>query len=143
MMPVSRSARTPLLAAVAALLVLDLVGGVVAIRSGVNAASQAWGSEARLAAPWPMMLLQLAAAVAAVGRRRRRAVGAAGLLAAACVVSAVSGFFDGGFAAPELNGRQVALQTLLISWTGVVGLVALAQAVVLGRRAAASTIAAR
>jgi hypothetical protein len=46
------------------------------------------------------------------------------VLALACLVSAASGFFDGGLGAPGLSRRHVALQVLLVSWTALTGLVA-------------------
>ena len=48
--------RTPrrLVIGVAALVLTDLVGGVLAVASGVNTWGEAWGSKALLAAPAPM-----------------------------------------------------------------------------------------
>ena len=52
---------------------------------------------------------------------------AAVLLAVACIVSAVSGFFDGGLAAQGMSRAQVAFQIVLISWTAFVGALAVAR----------------
>ena len=79
----------------AALVAASLVGGAVSVRAGVNTWSTAWSSEATLAAPWPMVLLQTAATAAAVSSRRRPAVVGASLLGLSAAVSGISGFFDG------------------------------------------------
>ena len=60
---------------------------------------------------------------------RRSAAVAAGLLAAACLVSVVSGFFDGGLGNDELTPGLTAFQVLLLAVTGVTGLLAAARAV--------------
>lgn len=73
------------------------------------------------------------------GRWRRLSVGAALLLAAACLISAVSGFFDGGFAGEDLTGWHVAFQVLLIGWTALTGGLALAHATRLARDSSART----
>ncbi len=117
-----------LVGVVVVLVVIDVVGGAIAIATDVNDGSEAWGPEARLAAPWQMIVFQIALAGLAVGRWRRLGTGAALLLAAACLISAISGFFDGGFAADELTGGHVAFQLLLIVWTALVGGVALVHA---------------
>jgi hypothetical protein len=50
------------------------------------------------------------------------------LLAAACLVSVVSGFFDGGLGHDSLSPALVAYQVLLLTVTGVVGVLAAARA---------------
>lgn len=127
--------RLPLLlaGAMAVLLALDLIGGVIAIVTDMNTAAEAWDSEARLAAPWPMILFQLIMTGLAVRGGRRVAIGATILLAAACLISGISGFFDGGYRASELNAGHVAFQTLLIGWTVLVGLLAALRAYTLWR----------
>jgi hypothetical protein len=122
-----RSAQR-LVGAVALLVLLDVVGGLVAISDGVNRGMQAWGSTARLAAPWPMVLVQVAATAVAITARRAVARPAAALLSVLCLVSAVSGFFDGGLGAPGLLRRHVALQVVLVCWTALVGVLALQHA---------------
>lgn len=109
---------------IAVLVGLDVVGGVVAIRDGVSEPREAWGSTARLAAPWPMIALQVGLTTVAVGARRGPARGASALLAVACLVSAVSGFFDGGFRDRRLTRRHRVLQTVLVLWTALVGVLA-------------------
>lgn len=88
-----------LVGAVVVLVVVDVVGGSIAIATDVNDGAEAWGPDARLAAPWQMIVFQILLTGVAISRRRRGAIGAAVLLAAAALVSAISGFFDGGFAA--------------------------------------------
>jgi hypothetical protein len=105
---VSMRVRRGLVLAMAALLATDLVGGLWAGTSGVNSWGDAWGSEALLAAPAPMIVGQLVTTYLAVRHQRRWAAVPAGLLALACVVSAVSGFFDGGLGNDRHSGGLVA-----------------------------------
>lgn len=125
------------MAAVAVLVLVDLVGGLLAVAAGVNTWGEAWGSSALLAAPLPMVLVQvLLCWVATRGERRPRvAVAAAALPSAACLVSVVSGFFDGGLGNAELTAGLVAYQALLLTVTAVVGGLAAARAAVLMRAA--------
>jgi hypothetical protein len=48
-----------LVLAMGVLVVVDLVGGLLAIGSDVNTWGEAWSGDALLAAPWPMILVQL------------------------------------------------------------------------------------
>lgn len=109
---------------VAVLVLLDAVGGLVAISSGINRVGEAWGSKARLAAPWPMIAAQAGLTLLAVGQWRAVARGASVALGLACLVSAISGFFDGGVAAKGLAPRHVAFQIVLICWTALTGALA-------------------
>jgi hypothetical protein len=118
---------------VAALVALDLAGGLVAVADGVSPVRDAWGSRALLAAPWPMIAGQVALTALATGRRPAVARGAAALLALACGVSGVSGFLDGGLAAPGLARRHVVLQVVLVAWTVLTGAVAVDHAARLAR----------
>ena len=112
-----------LVAAVVVLVVLDLAGGLIAIASDLNDVGGAWSTEARLAVPWPIILLQLAlTAVAVLGRRF--AVAAALLLTATCAVSVMSGLFDGDLFAEGLGPGEKAFQIVLVSWMALVGLLA-------------------
>ena len=113
----------------AVLLGLDLVGGLLAVASGVNTWGEAWGGKALLAAPVPMIVGQVLLTWLATRTSRRSAAVAAGLLAAACLVSVVSGFFDGGLGNDELTPALTAFQALLLAVTGVTGLLAAARAV--------------
>ena len=115
--------------ALGVLLVVDLIGGLLAVGSGVNTWSEAWGGQALLAAPLPMIALQVVLVVLAVRLHGRGAAVAAGLLALACAVSVVSGFFDGGLGNDELTPALSAYQVFLLLVTGVVGVLAGRQAV--------------
>ena len=118
-----------LVVALGVLLVVDLIGGLLAVGSGVNTWSEAWGGQALLAAPLPMIALQVVLVVLAVRLHGRGAAVAAGLLALACAVSVVSGFFDGGLGNDELTPALSAYQVFLLLVTGVVGVLAGRQAV--------------
>jgi len=110
--------------AMAALVVTDAIGGVLAVTSDVNTWAEAWGSEALLAAPLPMLVAQVVCTVVAVRSEKRWAAVPAYLLALACFVSVISGFFDGGLGNDELSGGLVAFQVVLLAVTGVVGVLA-------------------
>lgn len=130
--------------AMAVLLATDLVGGLLAVRAGVNTWGEAWGPEALLAAPVPMILAQLLLVWLGTRGRGWAAIAAAGLLAAACLVSVVSGFFDGGLGNAELTPGLAAFQYFLLAVTTSVGVLALGRLVSLvrlGGRAAADTAA--
>jgi hypothetical protein len=132
----TRPRAVPLLlaASLAALLVVDLVGGLWAGLAGVNTWGDAWGSHALLAAPLPMIVGQVVLTVAAVRGRSRRAAVPAGLLAAACLVSLASGFFDGGLGHVGLEPEMAAYQAFLLAVTGVVGVLAAARTAQLSAR---------
>ena len=117
-----------LVTAVAALVAVDLAGGLLAVAADVNTWAEAWGGKALLAAPAPMIAVQLLLTWLAVRRPVRGAALAAGVLALACLVSVVSGFFDGGLANDSLDGPLVGFQVFLLLVTGTVGLLALARA---------------
>ena len=120
--------RTALPVAVAVLVVTDLVGGLIAVATEVNSWPDAWGGHALLAAPLPMVAAQVLLTWLALRIPGRGAALPAGLLAAACLVSVVSGFFDGGLGHDSLSPALVAYQVLLLSVTGVVGVLAAARA---------------
>jgi hypothetical protein len=117
-----------LVAAMGALLAVDLVGGLWAALSGVNSWGDAWGGHALLAAPLPMIAAQVVTTVLSVRGRRRRAAIPAGLLALACLVSVASGFFDGGLGNAGLEPGMAAYQVFLLAVTGAVGVLAAARA---------------
>ena len=120
--------REPLVRAVAALILTDLVGGLLAVSADVNTWGEAWGSQALLAAPLPMIGVQILLAVLAVRLRGRKAAIPAVLLSLACLVSVISGFFDGGLGNDELTTALSAYQTFLPAVTAVVGVLAARQA---------------
>ena len=125
----STGSGRPVFLGTVALMVIDIVGGVLAVSSDVNTWGEAWGSQALLAAPLPMMAAQLVLAWLAA-RNVRPPIGlvAAIVLALACLVSAVSGFFDGGLANEELSRGLVAWQVILLTVTAIVGLLAVSRA---------------
>jgi len=125
----STASGRPVLLGTVALIVIDIIGGVLAVSSGVNTWGEAWGSRALLAAPLPMMVAQLLLAWVAA-RNLRPPVGlvAAIVLALACLVSAISGFFDGGLANDKLSGGLVAWQVFLLTATAAVGVLAILRA---------------
>jgi hypothetical protein len=124
-----RSTAGSLRLAMAVLLVTDLVGGLLAVREGVNTWGEAWGPEALLAAPVPMILAQVLLVWLATRRAGRGAAVAAGLLATACLVSVVSGFFDGGLGNAKLSTGLAAYQYFLLAVTTAVGALAIRRAV--------------
>ena len=127
------AAVRPLRVAMAVLLATDVAGGLLAVRAGVNTWGEAWGPQALLAAPVPMILAQLVLVWLATRRRGRLAIVAASLLAVACLVSVVSGFFDGGLGNAELSPGLAAFQYFLLAVTTSVGLLAVGRAVSLVR----------
>jgi hypothetical protein len=123
----------PLRVAMAVLLATDLAGGLLAVRAGVNTWGEAWGPEALLAAPVPMVLAQILLVWLATRRRGRLSVLASALLAAACLVSVLSGFFDGGLGNAELSPGLAAFQYFLLAVTTTVGVLAVGRLVALLR----------
>ena len=115
-------------AGVTLLVALDLGGGLLAVRSGVNTWAEAWGNRALLAAPWPMIGGQVLLTWWSMRTTRRIGALPAALLALACLVSAASGFFDGGLGHHRLSRGLVAYQVVLLTATAVVGLLAAARA---------------
>lgn len=111
----------------AALVAASLVGGAVSVFAGVNAWSTAWTSQATLAAPWPMLVVQSGATVAAIQPRRRLAIIGSALLGLSATLSGISGFFDGQLARPDLGASYVTAQI------GFVVVAGLAVACALGR----------
>ena len=115
-------------AGVILLVALDLGGGLLAVRSGVNTWADAWGNRALLAAPWQMITGQVLLTWLSIRTTRRIGAVPAGLLALACLVSAASGFFDGGLGHHRLSPGLVAYQVVLLTATAAVGLLAAARA---------------
>ncbi|MGY1828833.1 hypothetical protein ACI8AA_00215 [Geodermatophilus sp. SYSU D01180] len=122
-----RSGRT-LGLATAGLLLLDGVGGGLAVASGWNTPAEAWSGRAVAAAPAPVMTAQAALAAAAVRWTGRRGGAAAGLLAAVCLLSSLSGFFDGQLGRPGLPRHLLGVQLLLVGVTSGVGALAAVRA---------------
>jgi len=110
------------------LLLTDLVGGLLAVAAGVNSWTEAWGGKALLAAPVPMVVAQLLLTWLSVRTSSRWSALPAGLLAAACLVSVVSGFFDGGIGNDRLSPALAVFQGVLLAVTATTGLLAAARA---------------
>ncbi len=110
------------------LLLVDAVGGSLAVASGWNTPAEAWSGRAVAAAPAPVMAAQAALAAAALRWPDRRGVAAAGLLATVCLVSALSGFFDGQLGKRGLPGHLLGVQLLLVGGTSGVGALAAVRA---------------
>ncbi len=125
-----------LVLAMGVLVVVDLVGGLLAVGSDANTWSEAWSGDALLAAPWPMILAQVVLTWLATRGVGLLAVVAAALLALACLVSAISGFFDGGLGNDRLSDGLVAYQVFLLAVTGAVGVLAALRAVAARRTTA-------
>jgi len=122
-----------LVVAMSVLVVTDLVGGLIAVAAGVNTWAEAWWTDALLAAPVPMIVLQVVLTLVAVRSTSWVAVSAAVLLSLACLVSVVSGFFDGGLGNDALTPALSAYQVFLLVVTAVVGVLAALRAVELRR----------
>ncbi len=122
--------------AMGALVATDLAGGIIAVRTGLNTWAEAWGSEALLAAPLPMIFSQALLAWLALRLTGRRAAIPAALLALACLLSVASGFFDGGYSNPQLTTGTRLVQAWLLAVTGVVGVLAARHALRAWRSAA-------
>jgi hypothetical protein len=118
-----------LVIAVSALVLTDLTGGLLAVASGVNTWAEAWGSEALLAAPVPMIVVQVLLTLIGTRFAGRGAAVAAGLLALACFLSVISGFFDGGIGNDELTPALSTYQVFLLALTAAVGALATLRAV--------------
>ena len=105
----------------AALLAANLVGGAVSVAVGVNTWSTAWTSQATLAAPWPMILVQTCGTVAAVSSKRWPAILGSAVLGLSAAVSGISGFFDGQLARADLGAGYVAAQVgyVVVAWLAV------------------------
>ena len=92
----STASGRPVLIGTLILLAVDVVGGLLAVSNDANTWGEAWGSQALLAAPLPMMVAQLVLAWLAA-RNVRPPVGliAAVVLSAFCLASLNFGLFDG------------------------------------------------
>jgi hypothetical protein len=123
-MTTSRLLPRVLVGLLAVVLLTDVVGGLIDVRADRSTLGSAWGSHATLAAPLPMMVAQGVMVLLLLRAGRRTAIGAAGLLTLACVVSFVSGFFDGQLGRSDLAAGEVAFQVWLISLTLVLGIAA-------------------
>ncbi len=129
--------RTPLgralVLAMLTLLVCDVVGGFIAVATGVDTWGHAWGFDTESTVPLPVGVVQLALAWLA-GRNVRPRVGltAAVLLSAFCLTSLLFGSFDGDLRGNIASAGWVSWGVVwgfvLLVVTGVVGVLAAAQA---------------
>ncbi|WP_141854027.1 hypothetical protein [Kribbella jejuensis] len=119
------------------LIVCDVIGGFV-VASGVNTGDEAWGFNAKSTVPLPIGAAQLVLAWLAA-RNARPPVGlvAAVVLSVFCLISFLSGLFDGDLfhtvASAGLISWAVGWGVLLLLVTAAVGLLASARAAQLYR----------
>jgi peptidoglycan/LPS O-acetylase OafA/YrhL len=119
-----------LIVAMLVLIVCDVIGGFIAVASGVDTWSEAWGFDTKSTVPLPVGVAQLVLAWLAA-RNVRPPVGlvAAVLLSAFCLISVLFGLFDG-----DLTDRAGSAPwgfvwgVVLLLVTAVVGLLAAARA---------------
>jgi hypothetical protein len=121
------------------LIVCDVIGGLIAVASGINTWGEAWGFDAEGTVPLPMGAAQLILGWLAA-RNVRPPIGlvAAVLLSAICLISLLAGLFDGDLignvASDGLVSWGVVWGIVLLSVTAVVGLLAATRARQLYRR---------
>ena len=108
------------------LLATDLLGGVIDVLAGRSSWASAWGPDATLCAPLPMIGFQIITVLAATRARGRAGRIAASLLALACFASLLSGFFDGQLGRADLAPGEVVFQAWLLVVTAGLGALALA-----------------
>jgi len=128
-----------LLLAMVGLLACDVIGGFVALASGANSFSEAWGFDTQYTVPLPVGVAQLVLAWLAA-RNTRPPIGyiAAVTLSVFCLISILAGLFDGDLignvASDGVLSLGVAWATVLLAFTLVVGLLAVIRAKQLRRR---------
>jgi hypothetical protein len=128
----SMSAGRRLIVAMLVLIVCDVIGGFLAVASGVNTWGQAWGFDAKFTVPLPVGAAQLVLTWLAA-RNVRPPVGlvAAVILSVFCLISVMFGLFDGDLTntvASAVGPWGVVWGVVLLSVTAVVGLLAVARA---------------
>src|SRR3954452_21948570 len=126
------TARRRLLVATLVLFVCDVIGGFLAVASGVNTWGEAWGFDTEFTVPLPVGAAQLVLAWLAA-RNVRAPVGLvpAVLLGVFCLISLLFGLFDGGLTntvASSACAWGVVWGGVLLSATAVVGLLAAVRA---------------
>lgn len=121
------------------LVVCDVIGGFLAVASGVDSWNEAWGFDTESTVPLPIGAAQLALAWLAA-RNVRPPVGliAAVLLSAFCLISVVFGLFDGDLINNIKSDGLIAVEViwgfLLVLVTAAVGLLAALRSRQLHRR---------
>jgi peptidoglycan/LPS O-acetylase OafA/YrhL len=115
-MTTSSRIHRALLAAIAAVVALDVLGLVVAVATDLASFGDAFVSGTPINAPFvPFVAIQVALAAAALQQRHRRvAIAAAALLALACAVSVFSGTQDGSYGADELTPAMTVIQMAIV-----------------------------
>src|SRR3954467_14362660 len=122
-----------LLVATLVLFVCDVIGGFLAVASGVNTWGEAWGFDTTFTVPLPVGAAQLVLAWLAA-RNVRPPVGlvAAVVLSVFCLISLLAGLFDGdlinNIESDGLISWRVVWATVLLAVTVVVGLLAAVRA---------------
>ena len=122
-----------LILAMLTLLACDVIGGFIAVASGVDTWDHAWGFDTEYTVPLPVGVVQLGLAWLA-GRNVRPPVGliAAVLLSTFCLLSFLFGSFDGdlrgNIASDGWSSWGVVWGFVLLLVTGVVGVLAATQA---------------
>src|SRR3954468_8165023 len=122
-----------LIVAMLVLIVCDVIGGFLAVASGVNTWGETWGFHTKFTVPLPVGAAQLILAWVAA-RNVRPPVGlvAAVVLSAFCLISVMFGLFDGDLisnvASEGLISWGFVWGVVLLSVTAVVGLLAAARA---------------
>ena len=131
-MPSVASGRA-LILSMLVLVVCDVIGGFLALASGVDTWDEAWGFNTDSTVPLPVGVAQLVLAWLAA-RNVRPPVGliAAVVLSAFCLISLMFGLFDGDLinnvASAGLISLGVVWGVVLVLVTAVVGLLAAARA---------------
>jgi hypothetical protein len=87
--------------------------------------ASAWGREATLCPPYPVIAVYGVAVLVITRSARLPRLLPAVLLAAACLVSFLSGFFDGQLARADLSAVEVTFQARLLGVTALPGIAAL------------------
>jgi hypothetical protein len=121
-----------LVVAMLVLLVCDVIGGFLAVASGVNTWGEAWGFDTSFTVPLPVGAVQFVLAWLAA-RDVRPPVGlvAAVVLSAFCLISLLFGLFDGDLThdvASSGGPWGVVWGVVLLLVTAVVGLLATVRA---------------
>jgi hypothetical protein len=121
-----------LVVAMLVLIVCDVIGGFLAVASGVNTWGEAWGFDTSFTVPLPVGVVQLVLAWSAA-RNARPPVGriSAVLLSVFCLISLMFGLFDGDLTnevASSGGSWGVVWGVVLLSVTAVVGVLAAVRA---------------
>ncbi|GIH02720.1 hypothetical protein Rhe02_07870 [Rhizocola hellebori] len=114
------------------LFALDVIGGFLAVVSGVATWGEAWGFDTKFTVPLPVAAVQLGLAwLASRNTRPRAALIAAILLGVFCLISLLSGLFDGDLThevVPSGYPGGVTWGIVLLVATAIVGVLAFARA---------------